>query len=185
MKFFKTRVRNFSTKAETTETVLLMVALAIFTFAFPLVTKDWQLFNQQLVMGSAVNAVLIIVGINSRGLSRMSAAVFMPSIAHIVNFYLFSVGSLQSLYLLPAIWIGNVIIVLTFKYLYTNKKKNFVITAVIAVALKSVTIFGIYTLAAPAMAVSMGLTQILVGLIGASISFIFVSTLYNKNKANY
>jgi hypothetical protein len=189
MDFLNKRTRDFAVRAEVIETAVLTAVLVLFTFAFPLIARELKIPNEQFIMGPAVNCALIIVGINCRGLLKISAAVFLPSLAHIANFYLFAVGTPSSLYMLPAIWVGNVIIVLAFKYFYTNKKLNFALTSAIAVIAKAAAIFGIYLIMSAAnivprnsaLTASMGLNQLLVGVIGAAISFIFVAAIYKNS----
>lgn len=192
---FGRRDYGFSPKVERIELLTICVSLLAVCFALPLLVQVMPLDSwlreggDQLIMGSVVNCALIIAGVNFKSGSKTSAVVIIPSIAHVALFFILATP-IFGLYMVPAIWLGNVVIVIAFRYLHTHKKWSFGLTAVLAVAVKTGIIFGIFSIlvstgiipqiAAAGMTARMGINQILVAAIGCLAALVILKTLYPK-----
>lgn len=199
MNFIDKRMRNLSARAEVIETTTISLALLLVSLALPLLLKvfpnNFISQNDQWLMGPVVNCALIIVGVNFKGWKRINSVVVLPSIIHLANFYLFAIGTVYSLYLLPAIWLGNLAIVLATKFLYTHKKQNFFLSSAIAIAIKVGIIFGIYNLlcavniipqnVASGLWTRMGINQLYVAAIGCIFAFAIIRIFYSNQKQLY
>lgn len=196
MNFINKRVRDLSARAELIETTTITLALLAACLALPLLLKALpnNLFSQndQWLMGPIMNCALILVGVNFKGFKRINSIVVLPSIIHIINFYLFAIGTVYSLYLLPAIWLGNLAIVFSVKYLHAHKKQNFFLSSAVAIAIKVGIIFGIYNLLcavnvipqgpASVLWARMGINQLVVAVIGCVMAFAIIKMFYANQK---
>lgn len=196
MNFINKRVRDLSTRAERIETTTITLALLTVCLALPLLLKALpnNVFSQndQWLMGPIVNCALILVGVNFKGFKKINSIVILPSIIHIMNFYLFAIGTAYSLYLLPAIWLGNLAIVFSVKYLHAHKKQSFFLSSAVAIAIKVGIIFGIYNLLcamnvipqgpASVLWARMGINQLVVAVIGCVIAFAIIKMFYANQK---
>jgi len=133
--------------------------------------------HPQLLVGSAVNFMLVMTAINIRGWKRIAPLILFPSISAAVGGYLLGQFTVLLVYLIPFIWMGNAILVFVFKYLYVAKGKNYAITLLVAAALKAGFLFAIASLLIylsvipPSFATAMGVMQIITAIIGGAIVF--------------
>lgn len=191
-------------RAETMTITTIILALLLVCLALPLAIRytgvDFLARNDQWIMGTVVNCALAVAVIRIAGYKKIIALVFLPSIAHVVNFYFFGVGTIFSMYMLPAIWLGNISLVLTFKYLYVDRNRhgfnnrNFLITAIIAVVIKAAIIFGIFSILvalgtippipATMMTPRMGVNQLIVGAAGCIIAFVILRSTSRSSHLN-
>lgn len=124
------RVHDFSKSIDIMQTILIyLIALLVPTFLgeilkdiFPatsiVVTKS------QLIIGSIVNASLIVAAMNLKGWVKILGVVTMPSISTILGGYVFKTASVFMVYMIPAIWIGNFALVYTYKKNTSTKKQK-------------------------------------------------------------
>ena len=202
----KTEVIN--TRAETITIVAIIFALLLVCLALPLAIRytgvDFLARNDQWIMGTVVNCALAVAVVSIASYKKVIALVFLPSIVHVINFYAFGIGTIFSLYMLPAIWLGNISLVLVFKYLYVDRNKkrinntfnsgNFLITATIAVVVKAAIIFGIFSvlvaietippMPATMMTPRMGVNQLIVGAVGCLIAFVILRSISRSSRPN-
>jgi high-affinity Fe2+/Pb2+ permease len=66
----------------------------------------------------------------------------MPSVAAYMGGLILSSGSVYALAMIPAIWLGNLSILLSFKYFYVGRKWNYILSAAVGIAVKVAFIFG-------------------------------------------
>lgn len=92
--------------SSTTKTFFILISL----FAVP-----FFLSGPQLLIGSIVNILLIFVALNYKNYYAIIPMIMLPSIAAVLHGVMF--GSLFVLlpYLMPAIWIGNFLLVYTIQ----------------------------------------------------------------------
>jgi len=141
--------------------------------------------HPQLLVGSVVNFVLIIAGINVKGWKKIIPLVVLPSVSALAGGYLFGPFTVFLMYFVPFIWIGNSILVLIFKWLYAVKRANYFVVLLIAAILKAGFLFGMAFLLVESSVVpsvflkAMGMTQFLTALIGGSAVFP-VNSLYRR-----
>lgn len=146
------RVHDFSKSIDIIQTILIyLIALLVPTFLgeilkdiFPatsiVVTKS------QLIIGSIVNASLIVTAMNLKGWAKILGVVTMPSISTILGGYVFKTASVFMVYMIPAIWIGNFALVYAYKAIFLKKKKNYFLAGIIGIVIKVAIIFGAFNI---------------------------------------
>lgn len=182
------RVRDFSKQADVIQTILIfLIALLIPTFLGKLLTSIFGATsviakNSQIIVGSIVNTALIISALNLKGGLKIAGIITMPSISTILSGYVFKSASPFMVYMIPAIWIGNFVLVYAYKLLVVNKNKNYFLAGIVGVILKVAIIFGAFSILKAFgifpnklisnLQVAMGSTQAITATIGVIISFI-------------
>lgn len=139
--------------------------------------------NSQFIVGSIVNILLITAAINVKGFKNIIGIITMPSISTILSGYVFGTASTFMVYMIPAIWIGNFLLIYAYKFFMINKNINVFLAGVIGVILKVAVIFGFFELisffgifpakVASVLQVAMGFNQ----LITASIAVVLVGAV--------
>lgn len=139
--------------------------------------------NSQFIVGSIVNILLITAAINVKGFKNIIGIVTMPSISTILSGYVFGTASTFMVYMIPAIWVGNFLLIYAYKFFMINKNMNAFLAGVIGVIFKVAVIFGFFELislfgifpskVASMLQVAMGFNQ----LITASIAVVLVGTV--------
>ena len=92
--------------------------------------------HPQIVVGVVVNAMLVTAALNLKG-AKLWAVIILPALGALSRGALFGPFTIFLAYLIPFIWIGNAILVYTFKMMKLEMKKNYVITLVTGSALKA------------------------------------------------
>lgn len=108
-----------------------MVLYTVVCFFLPLI-----LSHPQLVVGTVVNALLITAALNLKGY-KLLPVIIAPSLGALSGGLLFGPFTIYLLYLIPFIWIGNTILVFSFKAVKLGMKKNYWFTLIIGALLKS------------------------------------------------
>lgn len=182
------KVRNFSKQADIIQTVIIfLIAFLVPTFLGNLLTNVFGkssviASNSQLVVGSIVNVALIVTALNLKGPLKILGVVTMPSVSTVFSGYVFKTASTYMAYMIPAIWIGNFLLIYTYKLLVVSKNKNYILASVIGIILKVAVIFGAFSLLKalgvfPEKLISnlqtaMSTTQLITATIGAVITYI-------------
>ena len=115
------RVHDFSKSIDIIQTILIyLIALLVPTFLGELLKNVFPatsivVTKSQLIIGSMVNASLIVTAMNLKGWAKILGVVTMPSISTILGGYVFKTASVFMVYMIPAIWIGNFALVYTYK----------------------------------------------------------------------
>lgn len=194
------RLYDISKYAEIIQIVL--IALGVFLVPLVIPTLLSTIFgatsfistNSQYVVGSLVNTALITAGINVKGWKKVISVVTLPSISAIMSGLVFQTASIYTVYMIPAIWIGNFAIIYLYKYLFVNKNINYIVSSIIAILVKVAVIFLGFNLLlllnivpqgskiAETLIVVMGMNQLITACIGSVISFILIKTVYRKSK---
>ena len=196
--FIKTYRHRLGVRGEVIQLGGVLVALLLVCMGIPL----WNLAApggamtnfDQWIMGPVVNTVLVIVGVNFRGWARVLSAVFLPSMVHVFNFLVFGIGTTFSLSMIPAIWLGNLAMVLTYKYFYSHKKVNFWFVSVMAVTFKVAIIASIFAILAwgfnyfpppvlEGMTPRMTINQVYVAAIGVVVGWLILRFVYPRGSA--
>ena len=144
----------------------------------------------QLIIGTIVNASLIITAIYTKGTFKTLSIATLPSISTILGGILFSNITLYSKTMIPAIWIGNFSFIFIYKFLFVNKKVNYLLSAAAAIICKVLIIYlGFITMTniinVPDMVkqtlnTSMGITQLLTATFGSILVYFITRKIYNK-----
>lgn len=193
-KVINRRVRDYSKGVDIIQTIILfLLALLVPTFLGEILTKVFEstsmiATNSQIIIGTIVNMSLILAAINLKGWTKIIGIVTMPSIATILGGYVFGTSSVVMVYMIPAIWIGNFVLIYSYKLLMLSKNKNYFIAGIVGIVLKVLVIFGIFNILnlfnifpekmVTMLQTSMGLTQ----LITASLGAILTSIIYYIEK---
>ncbi len=193
------RVKEFSKIADSIQTIVIfLLALLVPTFLGQLIktlfgAQSVITQNSQLIVGSIVNTALIITAINLKGWKKILGVVTMPSISTILSGYVFKSASVYMAYMIPAIWIGNFVLVYAYKLVMLSKGKNYflagiagIVTKVFVIStgfilLKSLNIFPEKLVST--LQVAMTTTQLITASIGMFIAFA-IYKLENKSKEN-
>ncbi len=97
--------------------------------------------HPQIIVGSAVNFILIMAAINTRGWRKLLSLILLPGISATAGGYLFGGLTVFLLYLLPFIWLGNGALVLLFKWLFVIHKRNYFVSLFLSSLAKAACIF--------------------------------------------
>ena len=148
--------------------------------------------NSQIIVGSIVNIALIMAGLNLKGWRRLLLIATLPSLSAVGSGYIFGSLTKVTVFMIPGIWLGNFSLIMLMKYLYANKKVNYVLSSVIAILIKVAIIFGVLNIwmafsvlpsqgaVANTLKNTMGLTQLITASIGAVISFGIIKLGFRK-----
>ncbi|MCL2860199.1 MAG: hypothetical protein FWF46_06580 [Oscillospiraceae bacterium] len=183
---------------EIAQTILIAIGLFLVPLFIPAILQavlgstNVIASNSQIIVGSIVNTGLIMTAINIGGLKKLLLFASLPSISAIAGGYIFGPLSVVTVYMLPAIWIGNLSLILLVKYFFVGKKAKYVASLVTASLVKVAIIFGVLNMfmaitlipssgaVASTLRYSLGLFQIITVTVGAVISFGITKLLYSK-----
>ncbi len=90
---------------------IFLIVYGGFLFAIPLI-----LWWPQLLIGSIVNFLLILVALRYKRNSILIPMVMIPTIAASLHGIVFGPLTMYMLYMMPAIWIGNYILIYAVQY---------------------------------------------------------------------
>ena len=130
----------------------------------------------QLVVGTIVNASLILATLNLK-FYKLLPIIILPSLAVLTKGLIFGPFTIFLAYMIPFIWIGNALLVFTFKKFNLQKKLNKWITLLFASAFKTAFLFSIAYLfikigILPAVFLTaMGLFQFYTAIMGGILAF--------------
>ncbi len=92
--------------------------------------------HPQLAVGIAVNAALVAAALNVRSY-KLLPVIMLPSLGVLSRGVIFGPFSKFLVYMIPFIWVGNAILVFSFKHFKLQKKYSYFNTLVIGSLLKS------------------------------------------------
>jgi len=148
--------------------------------------------NSQYVVGTIVNASLIIAGVNVKGLKKIIGLVTLPSISAILSGFVFGTASIFTIYMIPFIWIANFALIYLFKKLLLEKKLNYVKTASVGILAKASVIFAGFNLllatgviasgtkVAEMLYLAMGVNQLITATLGSVLAFATLKVVYKR-----
>ena len=183
------RVHDFSKSIDIIQTILIyLIALLVPTFLGELLKNVFPatsivVTKSQLIIGSMVNASLIVTAMNLKGWAKILGVVTMPSISTILGGYVFKTASVFMVYMIPAIWVGNFALVYAYKkILVQKKKKNYFIAGIVGIVIKVAIIFGAFGILnllgifpqklVTNLQTAMGMTQGITATVGMIIAFV-------------
>ena len=194
-KLMKRTAIDFGKTSSIVQTIILaLVALVVPAFVQQLLKNSPLASNAQYIVGSIVNTALIISAINLKGWLKIVPVITMPSVATVLSGLIFGPWSVPMVYMIPAIWVGNLLLVVAYKLFFLKFKCNYTVAGFIGIALKVAVIFGFFSIlnkigvipekAAATLATAMGLTQMITATIGMFASSIIYEIENKKlNKA--
>lgn len=179
------RVKDFSKGIDIMQTILIfLIALLVPTFLGGILSKIFGSTsvistNSQLIVGTIVNAALVVSAINLKGWAKILGVVTMPSISTILSGYVFGTASV---YMIPAIWIGNFALIYSYKFLMLGKNKHYFLAGIVGIIVKVAIIFALFNLinlfgVFPEKLVenlrnAMGMTQLITATLGVIAAFV-------------
>lgn len=192
------RVYELSKAGEIIQTILIILGALLVPAIVPqllqLVFGKTSVIasNSQIIVGSIVNTALIMAGLNLKGWRKLILIATLPSLSAVGSGYIFGNLTKVTLFMIPGIWLGNFSLIILMKYLYANKNINYVISAVISIAVKVTLIYGVLNIwmalsvlpnqgaVANTLRNTMGLTQLITASIGAIISVLIIKLGFKK-----
>jgi hypothetical protein len=190
------RVKDFSKNADLIQTIsIFLLALLVPTFLGQLIKNIFGAQsiitqNSQLIVGSIVNTALIMSAINLKGWKKILGVVTMPSISTMLSGYVFKSASVYMVYMIPAIWIGNFVLVYMYKLLMLSKEKHYFLAGIVGIVSKVIVIAGGFMLLkafnifpeklVTTLQTAMTTTQVITASIGMFIAF----AIYKLEKAS-
>lgn len=193
------RIMDFSKQVDIAQTIVLfLIAFLVPTFLGKLLTlifgaESVIATNSQLVIGSIVNAALVLTATNIKGVAKIIGIITMPSISAILGGYVFHTASVYAVYMVPAIWLGNFALVYAYKFIMLGKGKNYFLAGLVGVVAKVAVIFGSFSILkafsvfpekiVTVLQTQMGLTQGITATIGVVLAFGIIKLMdINKKK---
>ncbi len=182
------RVKDFSKGIDIMQTILIfLIALLVPTFLGGILSKIFgstsvMSTNSQLIVGTIVNAALVVSAINLKVWAKILGVVTMPSISTILSGYVFGTASVYMVYMIPAIWIGNFALIYSYKFLMLGKNKHYFLAGIVGIIVKVAIIFALFNLinlfgVFPEKLVenlrnAMGMTQLITATLGVIAAFV-------------
>lgn len=182
------RVKDFSKGIDIMQTILIfLIALLVPTFFGGILSKIFGSTsvistNSQLIVGTIVNAALVVSAINLKGWVKILGVVTMPSMSTILSGYVFGTASVYMVYMIPAIWIGNFALIYSYKFLMLGKNKHYFLAGIVGIIVKVAIIFALFNLinlfgVFPEKLVenlrnAMGMTQLITATLGIIVAFV-------------
>ena len=182
------RVKDFSKGIDIMQTILIfLIALLVPTFLGGILSKIFgstsvMSTNSQLIVGTIVNAALVVSAINLKFWAKILGVVTMPSISTILSGYVFGTASVYMVYMIPAIWIGNFALIYSYKFLMLGKNKHYFLAGIVGIIVKVAIIFALFNLinlfgVFPEKLVenlrnAMGMTQLITATLGVIAAFV-------------
>lgn len=129
--------------------------------------------HQQLLVGAVVNAMLVMAALNLTG-RRLLPIIILPSVGAYIAGMIFGASSSALLYMIPAIWAGNALLVFGIKELVIAKGKNRLLSLGAASLVKSAFLFLVafalysFSLVPVAFLTAMGVFQLITALSGGA-----------------
>jgi hypothetical protein len=95
--------------------------IKIFLYLIPLFAVPFFLWGPQLLVGSIVNLLLILVALKYKNYAMIIPMVMLPSIATSLRGLVFWPFTIFLVYMMPAIWLGNFILVYVIQHIKTQR----------------------------------------------------------------
>ena len=186
------RVCELSKAGELIQTILIILGALLVPAVLPQLLQlvfgktSFIATNSQIIVGSIVNTALIMAGLNLKGWRKLVLIATLPSLSAVGSGYIFGSLTKVTVFMIPGIWLGNFSLIILMKYLYANKKFNYVISSIISILVKVAIIFGVLNIwmafsvlpsqgaVANTLKNTMGLTQLITASIGAIISVLII-----------
>lgn len=108
-----------------------MILYSVVCFSLPLLIG-----HPQIIVGVVVNALLITSALNFKGY-KLLPVIIVPALGALSRGILFGPFTIFLIYLIPFIWLGNAILVFTFKWFKLHLKQNYWATLLIGSAAKA------------------------------------------------
>ncbi len=131
--------------------------------------------HPQYVTGIIVNMALVLAAFNLRN-EKLLPVIFLPSIATLSRGLIFGPFTMYLVYMIPFIWVGNLLLVYAVKRLAVSERRNSLISLGAGAVLKSAFIFSaayfLFSLGVipQQLLTPMGIIQLATAVIGGSLA---------------
>jgi len=150
-----------------------MVVYTVVCFFIPLFIGHPQIF-----VGIMVNTLLIASALNVKGY-KLLPVIIAPALGALTRGVLFGPFTIFLIYMIPFIWVGNTILVFSFKFFKLRLKRNYWITLILGALFKAGFLFStawiLYSLGViPVMFLTaMGIMQLTTAIFGGIAAYGF------------
>ncbi|MBD3262217.1 MAG: hypothetical protein GF334_11225 [Candidatus Altiarchaeales archaeon] len=151
-------------------------------YAAACLLAPFLLGHPQFLVGAAVNAALVLAGLNLKT-KKILPIVLLPSLGVLARGLIFGPFTVFLVYLMPFIWVGNLILVGAFKKLHLNLKVNKIVTLGIGAAAKagflyaSALMLSQLQIIPKALTIAMGPIQLSTALVGGALALLIQKRL--------
>lgn len=127
--------------------------------------------HPQILVGIVVNSILITAAFSLKGY-KLLPVIIAPALGALSRGILFGPFTVYLVYFIPFIWIGNSLLILSFKYFKMKLKYNYVSTLFLGSAIKSSFLFIIaailtsFSIVPSLFLFSMGIMQFVTAIFG-------------------
>jgi len=90
-------------------------------FLIPLFFIPFLLGGPQLLIGSIINLLLIFVALKYKNYYAIIPMMMLPSIATSLRGFVFGPFTIFLVYMIPAIWLGNFVLIYTIQHIKTQR----------------------------------------------------------------
>ena len=137
MQYLNKTLNKQDYKLKSNQEMFEITIYTIISFFLPLMVG-----HPQIIVGIIVNAMLITSALNIKGY-KIIPVIIAPALGALSRGILFGPFTVFLVYMIPFIWIGNSVLVFTFKALNLNKKLNYWITLLVGSMTKALFLFSI------------------------------------------
>lgn len=116
------------------------IEMVLYTLAAFLI--PFTLGHPQLLVGTLVNSALFLAALNLKGF-KMLPIIIAPSLGVLTKGLIFGPLTIFLVYMIPFIWIGNALLVYSFKAFNVDKKVNSLVSIGISAAAKTIFLFAV------------------------------------------
>lgn len=190
--FLDKRLNNVGVRAEVINVAVVVTLLLALCLVLPIamqnVQSSWYKANNQYLIGPMVNAALIYAALRFKKTYSVVGVVLLPSIS-VAILGAIGINAVFMMYMIPCIWLGNMAIFSSFRYLFRNMKGEsvrYAVASVIGIGLKVALIFGGFlilrslgvfpTPVAANLFRVMGIVQLITATCGAVVAFGVIKT---------
>lgn len=192
------RMYDVSKHTETIEIILIALGIFLVPLIVPQILNvifgatSIVTVNSQYVVGTIVNSSLIIAGVNIKGWKKIISLVTLPSLSAMASGLIFQTSSIYTVYMVPAIWIGNFAIIYLYRKMFVEKKLNYIISSFCGILAKVSVIFVGYNLlvlgniipkgskVATMLYTAMGINQLITAVLGSIMAFTIIKFVYKS-----
>lgn len=129
------------------------------------------LSHPQLLVGIVINSILITSAFSLKGY-KLLPVIIAPALGAFSRGILFGPFTVYLIYFIPFIWIGNSLLIMSFKYFKLKLRYNYFSTLILGSAIKSFFLFAIaallysFAIIPSIFLLNMGLIQFLTAFLG-------------------
>jgi hypothetical protein len=151
--------------------------LSFYLYFFVGFLVPFTIGHPQLLVGSVVNATLVLAALELRSFKHIGPLILAPGLGVLSRGLVFGPFTPYLAIMLPFIWVGNAILVFGIRTLYINIKFNYVVSLAVSALAKSGFLFFVafalvsFSLLPSLFLTTMGAIQLVTALLGGLLGF--------------